>query len=316
MAGGCVALGLILVVAAFASARSGNTQSRRLESARQRGGRKDAVGPAILIRREQQGGGLDRLVGRWMPRRDVLEARLQRTGKKLTVTHYFMAIVAIAVVMTAASIYVFGFGRALSVLLGIAVGLMIPHVVVGFLGARRLNAFTALFPETIDLLVRGLRSGLPIAESIGTVAREIGDPVGTEFRLIDQSIKLGRSIEEAMWDTAQRIDTAEFKFFIIALSVQRETGGNLAETLENLSDILRKRRQMRLKVKALSSEAKASAYIIGSLPFIMFGLLFVVSNDYVMQLLRDPRGLVMVGIGLFMIGLGWGVMFKMVRFEI
>lgn len=319
MVGACVALSLVFVIAALASARSGSERSRRLEVAKMRGGRAEAVNPAVLIRRTHQSGAmgdLDRLVSRWMPRREVLEARLQRTGKKLTVTHYFAAIIAITVAQAAASMFIFGFGPIVSVLFAIASGLIIPHMIVGLLGARRLKAFTALFPETIDLLVRGLRSGLPISESIGTVAREMSDPVGAEFRLIDQSIRLGRSVEEAMWDTAQRIDTPEFKFFIIALSVQRETGGNLAETLENLSDILRKRRQMKLKVRALSSEARASAYIIGSLPFVMFFILMAVNSGYVLQLLDDARGLMLVGGGLFMIALGAAVMAKMVRFEI
>jgi tight adherence protein B len=149
-----------------------------------------------------------------------------------------------------------------------------------------------------------------------TVSKEMADPIGAEFRLIDQGIRFGRSIDEALWDTATRIDTPEFKFFVISISVQRETGGNLAETLDNLSDILRKRRQMKLKVRALSSEARASAYIIGSLPFVMFGILTVVSYDYVMDLFRDPRGLVMVAIGLTSMLLGVLVMAKMVRFEI
>ena len=120
-----------------------------------------------------------------------------------------------------------------------------------------------------------------------------------------------------MWDTAQRIDTPEFKFFIISISVQRETGGNLAETLDNLVDILRRRRQMKLKIKAMSSEARASAYIIGSLPFAMFGILLLINPGYAMELFHDPRGLIMVAVGLTsMPGHGVLVMAKMVRFEI
>ncbi|MCW5750509.1 MAG: type II secretion system F family protein, partial [Alphaproteobacteria bacterium] len=122
--------------------------------------------------------------------------------------------------------------------------------------------------------------------------------------------------EEMLWATARRIDSPDFKFFVISLSVQRETGGNLAEALQNLSDILRRRRQMRLKVRALSSEARASAYIIGSLPFVMFMLLMLVNAGYVTQLFTDPRGMILVGIGLFSMLIGVVVMFKMVRFEI
>jgi tight adherence protein B len=317
--GACVALFLILIGAALVSARSGSAYARRLEAAVQRGsGKKVTTGP-IAIRRNEGGGafaGIERAIGHWLPRKAVLQARLARTGKKLTIAHYVLAIAVVAIAQSGISFFVFGFGPVVSVLGGIAAGLMLPHIFVGYLGARRLKAFTANFPEAIDLMIRGLRSGLPISESIVTVSREIADPIGGEFRLIDQSIRLGRSIEEALWDTAQRIDTPEFKFFVISISVQRETGGNLAETLENLSDVLRKRRQMRLKVKALSSEARASAYIIGSLPFVMFGILMLVNYDYVMQLFRDPRGLVMVGIGLTSMLLGVLVMAKMVRFEI
>jgi tight adherence protein B len=316
---GCVGITLILVVAALVSARSGNTHARRLEVAKQRGsGKRVAAGPIAIKRGEPTGalGGIERSVGRWLPRKAALEARLARTGKKLTIAHYVIAIVAITVLLASVGIFVLRLSPVLSALGGLAIGLILPHMFVGFLGARRLKQFTASFPEAIDLIVRGLRSGLPISESIVTVSKEIADPIGAEFRIIDQGIRLGRSIDEALWDTAQRIDTPEFKFFVISISVQRETGGNLAETLDNLSDILRRRRQMKLKVKALSSEARASAYIIGSLPFAMFGILMIVNYNYVMELFNDQRGLVMVAAGLTSMLVGTLVMAKMVRFEI
>jgi tight adherence protein B len=315
----CVALSLIFLGIALISARSGSAYDRRLEGVKQRGsGKRVTTGPIAIKRGESTGamGELERTIGRWLPRKAALEARLARTGKRLTIGHYAIAIVAVGLIQAALAIFVFGLSPLIGGLSGLAQGLLLPHVVVGFLGRRRLKAFTSGFPEAIDLIVRGLRSGLPISESIVTVSKEIGDPIGTEFKLIDQSIRLGRSIEEAMWDTAQRIDTPEFKFFIISISVQRETGGNLAETLDNLSDILRRRRQMKLKVKAMSSEARASAYIIGSLPFAMFGILMLVNFDYVMELFHDPRGVIMVGVGLTSMLIGVLVMAKMVRFEI
>lgn len=315
----CVALSLVFIGGALMSTRSGNAHGRRLEGVKNRGSGKRVSTGAIAIKRGESAGamgGIERTVGRWLPRKAVLQARLARTGKKLTIGHYAIAIVVVAVVQAAIAMLAFGLSPVIAGLSGIAMGMMLPHMVVGFLGGRRLKAFTAGFPEAIDLIVRGLRSGLPISESIVTVSKEIADPIGTEFKLIDQSIRMGRSIEEAMWDTAQRIDTAEFKFFIISISVQRETGGNLAETLDNLSDILRRRRQMKLKVRAMSSEARASAYIIGSLPFAMFGILLLVNYGYVMELFHDPRGLVMVAVGLFSMLVGVLVMAKMVRFEI
>jgi tight adherence protein B len=192
----------------------------------------------------------------------------------------------------------------------------VPHWICSNLIHRRLTKFTKLFPEAIDLMVRGIRSGLPVSETISSIGQELADPVGTEFQRITDSVKLGQTLEEAMWDTARRLDTPEFKFFVISLSVQRETGGNLAETLENLSDVLRKRHQMQLKIKAMSSEARASAYIIGSLPFIVGGILMLLNPKYVMTLFTDPRGMMLVGVGFAMMALGGFVMAKMVRFEV
>jgi tight adherence protein B len=315
----CLALSLVFIGGALISTRSGNAHDRRLEVVKQRAsGKRVATGSIAIKRGESAGamGELERAVGKWLPRKAVLQARLGRTGKKLTIGHYVIAMVLFGGLSAAIPYFVFHLNPLLAGLGGIANGFMWPHLIVSYLGKRRLKTFTATFPEAIDLIVRGLRSGLPISESIVTVSKEIVDPIGTEFKLIDQNIRLGRSIEEAMWDTARRIDTPEFKFFIISISVQRETGGNLAETLDNLSDILRRRRQMKLKVKALSSEARASAYIIGSLPFAVFGIITLISPGYAMDLFRDSRGLVMVAIGLTSMAIGALVMGKMVKFEI
>jgi tight adherence protein B len=111
-----------------------------------------------------------------------------------------------------------------------------------------------------------LRSGLPITETLGIVAGEIGGPVGIEFRAVSDKMKIGRTMEAALQDTADRLGTPEFQFFVITLAIQRETGGNLAETLSNLADVLRKRAQMKLKIRAMSSESKASAYIVARCP--------------------------------------------------
>src|SRR6266699_19536 len=143
-------------------------------------------------------------------------------------------------------------------LVGLGLGVSIPHIVIGKLGKRRVAAFINLFPDAIDLMVRALRSGLPISEAIIMASHEIGDPIGSEFRTIESGMRLGRDLESLLWDIGKRIDAPEFRFFIIALSVQRETGGNLAETLSNLADVLRRRRQMRAKVHAMASEARAS----------------------------------------------------------
>ena len=158
----------------------------------------------------------------------------------------------------------------LSLLLGLFFGVGGPHFVIGRMIKRRINKFNSNFPDAIELMVRGLRSGLPITETLGIVAGEIPGPVGIEFRMVADKMKIGRTMEAALQETADRLGTAEFQFFVITLAIQRETGGNLAETLSNLADVLRKRAQMKLKIRAMSSESKASAYIVGSLPFIVF----------------------------------------------
>jgi tight adherence protein B len=259
---------------------------------------------------------LDRAVKALIPHPEVLRERLRRTGSKLTIGEYVL----VNFLTTMFAVYfvnkMFGLPLAVSALAGITIGLGVPHKFVGFMIARRLARFTTLFPDAIDLIVRGLKSGLPVTESIKVVGEEIGDPVGIEFRGIADAMKLGQSMEDSMWDTAKRLDTPDFKFFVISLSVQRETGGNLTETLHNLSDILRKRRQMKNKVKAMTSEAKASGIIIGSLPFIMFAIIYILNPGYVSQLFVDPRGQAMLAAGALSMITGIAVMAKMIKFEI
>jgi tight adherence protein B len=124
------------------------------------------------------------------------------------------------------------------------------------------------------------------------------------------------TLEAALWAAAMRLEAPEFKFFVVVLTVQRETGGNLAETLDNLSELVRSRKQMKLKVRAMSSEARASQYILGGLPFAIAGLLLLVSPDYILTLWRTSAGHVILAIGGVMLFMGWWVMGRMVNFEI
>ena len=140
--------------------------------------------------------------------------------------------------------------------------------------------------------------------------------MGEEFKLVTDRIKVGRTMEEALQETANRLDMAEFSFFCITLAIQRETGGNLAETLANLADVLRKRAQMKLKISAMSSESKASAYIVGSLPFIVFALIYSINPAYLGKFFVDER-LIIAGLGgLTWLGIGAWIMAQMVSFEI
>ncbi|MEQ8193689.1 MAG: type II secretion system F family protein [Rhodospirillales bacterium] len=259
---------------------------------------------------------LDRLVLRFLPRKSMLKDRLARTGRNISVGAYGAINVILLGLVFLVAFRFGGLSWFISLAIGIAAGIGLPHKFVGWQADRRTKAFNDIFPDAIDLMVRGLRSGLPVTESLASVGQEMADPVGHEFRLVADAIKFGTTMDKALWDASDRLGIQEFKFFVISLSVQKETGGNLAETLANLSDILRRRHQMRLKIKAMSSEARASAMILGSLPFIMFGIIFLLNNDYAMDLFTDPRGRSMLVGVLLIMGMGILVMRKMVRFEI
>ncbi|RIV83222.1 pilus assembly protein TadB [Aurantiacibacter xanthus] len=248
-------------------------------------------------------------------RGEALALRLARTGMSWTVTQYIYASIGLAVIL--AGLFYLQTGAALLALgLGLMLGAGIPHLVVSHFIKRRINQFTAKFPDAIELLVRGLRSGLPVSETLSVVATEVPGPVGAEFRSVVERIKIGRTMEEALQETADKLNTPEFQFFVITLAIQRETGGNLAETLSNLSDVLRKRAQMKLKINAMSSESKASAYIVGALPFIVFILIYWINPGYIGGFFTEDR-LIVTGIGgLIWMTIGGFIMAKMVSFEI
>ena len=250
-----------------------------------------------------------------IPKPALMRKRLDQTGKDINLAKYALASLGLAA-FVAALMMIKGSPFVLAIFVGLFAGVGIPHFVINFLIKRRLAKFNANFPDAIELMVRGLRSGLPITETLGIVAAEIGGPVGLEFRAVSDKMKIGRTMEAALQETADRLGTAEFQFFVITLAIQRETGGNLAETLSNLADVLRKRGQMKLKIRAMSSESKASAYIVGSLPFIVFGLVTVVNPTYMAGFFTDERLMVAGLCGLAWMSIGVFIMAKMVNFEI
>ena len=245
----------------------------------------------------------------------MLQLRLSQTGHSWTLAQYVMASAGLAVAIVAVLVFK-GVPTLYAIPLGLLVGVGLPHLVIGKLIKRRVNKFNARFPDAIELMVRGLRSGLPISETIGIVADEIPEPVGIEFRTVSDKMRIGRTMDAALQETAERLGTAEFQFFVISLAIQRETGGNLAETLSNLADVLRKRAAMKLKIRAMSSESKASAYIIGALPFIVFGLIWFINGSYMQNFFIDERLMIAGGGGLVWMRIGAFIMAKMINFEI
>ncbi|WP_375428496.1 type II secretion system F family protein [uncultured Sphingomonas sp.] len=310
-------LPLALLALAFSAPSTQRAQARRIAGVRGRHGDVKIVALDTQLRRisATRDTKMDLAFGRILPNPAVLAKRLAMTGKSWTVGRYGAATAGIAVV-TAGLAWSQGAPLLLALLLGSFLGIGLPHMVVGMTIGRRVGKFTKKFPDAIELLVRGLRSGLPISETIGVVGHEVPGPVGEEFRGISDKMKIGRSMDMALQETADRLGTPEFQFFTITIAIQRETGGNLAETLANLADVLRKRAQMKLKIKAMSSESKASAYIIGALPFVVFVMIYNINPTYMTQFFIDER-LIAIGLGgLVWMAIGAGIMAKMIRFEI
>lgn len=315
-----VAVGMTAVIglvwAAFAGPSPDKESSRRLKSVRFRHSQNQSdrmeaqMRRAVAARKPR----VHKVAGSGS-KIDALALRLHRSGRSWTVSQYIYASAGLSLAVTVL-LYLKSGVPLLSLGFGLFVGAGLPHFVLKKLVARRTNAFNVKFADAIDLLVRGLRSGLPVTETLGVVASEVPGPVGEEFKLITERIKIGKTMEDALQDTADRLEIPEFNFFCITLAIQRETGGNLAETLANLGDVLRKRSQMKLKIRAMSSESKASAYIVGSLPFIVFGMIYWVNSAYVGKFFIDERLMVAgIGGGIWM-GIGAFIMAKMVSFEI
>ncbi|MGZ8312971.1 MAG: type II secretion system F family protein [Allosphingosinicella sp.] len=308
---------LLLLGVAFSSPSVGRLQARRLEGVRVRHSKSTEVAAQAQLRRifAQRHNRADSLAQRLLPNPALLRRRLEQTGKNWTLAQYGMVSAGVAVVVMLLLVFK-GAPWLLAVPFGTMVGVGVPHFIIGKLIQRRVNKFTSRFPDAIDLMVRGLRSGLPISETIGVVANEIQEPIKGEFRAVSDKMKIGRTMEAALQETSDRLNTAEFQFFVISLAIQRETGGNLAETLSNLSDVLRKRAAMKLKIRAMSSESKASAYIVGALPFIVFGLIWFINGKYMQNFFVDPRLMIAGGVGLVWMAIGAFIMAKMVNFEI
>jgi tight adherence protein B len=309
------ALGLAFM--AMRGPSAGKAVKRRMELIKERHGDVIAGNAQAQIRKlfAERANRWEGYASTLIPKPALLRKRLEMTGKNISLAKYVAICLGALVFITTALVFR-GAPFILSLLLGMLVGIGGPHYVMGKMIKRRVSKFTTNFPDAIELMVRGLRSGLPITETLGIVASEIQGPVGVEFRIVADKMKIGRTMEAALQDTADRLGTAEFQFFVITLAIQRETGGNLAETLSNLADVLRKRAQMKLKIRAMSSESKASAYIVGSLPFVVFTLVWMINPNYMHGFFSDQRLMVAGMGGLVWMGIGAAIMAKMVNFEI
>ncbi len=243
-----------------------------------------------------------------------LAARLQQAGLSLQVRTFWMisAILGLVIFMIP---LILGQKPFVGILLGFAAGLGLPRWIVSFLAKRRAKKFVAAFADASDIIVRGIKSGLPVHECLNIIGRESPEPLSSEFRRLVEGVSHGLTMDQALEKMYERMPIQELRFFTIVLSIQQKTGGNLAEALGNLSIVLRARRLMREKIKALSSEALASALIIGSLPPVVMTLISLTTPSYLTILFTDPKGRMLLIGALLWMGTGIFMMRRMINFK-
>lgn len=276
----------------------------------------DAHNDASSLRRKQIQGRLRELEKqRQNSARFSLQELLIQAGIKVSQRKFY--------VLSAATGLVLGL---VYLVLGYPVYGVVPVVIVGALGLprwwvkrlakKRQKLFTKNFANAVDVIVRGVQSGLPVNECLNIIAREAPEPVSSEFQQITEGVKIGQTLDEVLERGTRRIPTTEYRFFAIVLAIQQQTGGNLAETLSGLSNVLRDRKKMQDKIKSMTSEARTTALIIGSLPFIMTAIMTLTSYEYISILWQETIGHWLIAGGIVLIVSGTLIMNRMIKFEV
>jgi len=243
-----------------------------------------------------------------------LNLRISQAGLDWTVQKFWIISGALGFGLCALAFFAGG-GPLGALGLGFAAGLGLPRWILGFLKKRREKKFLAALPDAVDVIVRGIKAGLPLFESIKVVAADAPDPLRSEFLAIIETQAIGMPLGEACARLYERMPLPEANFFGIVIAIQQKSGGNLSEALGNLSKVLRDRKKMSEKIQAMSMEAKASAGIIGSLPPIVMLLVYLSTPDYISLLWTHPTGqLMLVGCVIWM-SMGIMVMKKMINFD-
>lgn len=247
-------------------------------------------------------------------RQKSLKSRIFQAGMKTTKAAFIRNSVILGVVIFLIA-YLLRMPLIVCVILGGTIGYVAPIWYLGFKRKRYQNAYLNELPNAVEAIVRGIKSGLPLNDSIRVVARDIKEPVRSEFQRVIEQQAVGKTTTEAIQVLYDRVPRSEVNFFVVVISVQSQAGGNLSEALGNLARVLRDRKKMKNKIKAMSSEAKASAAIIGSLPFIVAGLVSVASPGYLAPLFTTTLGYIWLGVGAVLLSMGIFVMNRMIQFE-
>jgi tight adherence protein B len=247
-------------------------------------------------------------------KRIPLRTRIERAGLDIEVRVFYMAS-AVAGLLAMLMLFVTGMSPLVSVLGGFAAAFGLPRWFLSFLVKRRQKAFTEEFANSIDVIVRGVKSGLPVNDCLKLIASEAPEPVRTEFQGLVEAQRVGVTLEQGLEKIYERMPLPEVNFFMIVLSIQQKTGGNLSEALGNLAKVLRERKKMRAKIQAMSQEAKASAGIIGSLPPAVMLLIYFSSPDYMTVLFTTTAGNMIIAGSLMWMTMGVFIMKKMIDFK-
>ncbi len=244
----------------------------------------------------------------------TIEARIMQANWKMK-PQTFMLISAVLAAVAGIVPFIFGVKPLLCAALAFVMGFGFPRFILNGAIARRQKKFTAHFADAMDIIVRGVRTGLPLGDCLKIIAHESPDPLGAEFRRVVEGESLGIPIEVCLEQMYERMPISEVNFFATVLNIQKTTGGNLGEALANLSSVLRGRKILREKIKALSAEAKVSAIIIGSLPIIVMLLVTIASPSYMHDLYNTTTGQRNLMIGAAMMVAGTLMMRKMINFK-
>jgi len=271
--------------------------------------------PAQKSRREQVEGTLKQMEARKKTaRRLPLSVRIEQAGLKWSTRRFMIVAAALGLVAFVLPL-LFGAGILIALAFGFAAAAGLPFWALSLLKKRREARFLEHFPDAVDVIVRGIKAGLPVLDSLKLIASDAEEPIRSEFRAIVETQAIGIPIGEACLKLYDRMQVPEANFFGIVISIQQRAGGNLSEALGNLSRVLRDRKKMKAKIKAMSMEAKASATIIGSLPIAVMLLVYITSPQYIALLWTEPLGRMMLAACAIWMTVGIFVMRKMINFD-
>ncbi|MQX46769.1 type II secretion system F family protein [Sinorhizobium medicae] len=244
-----------------------------------------------------------------------MKKRLLQANLSISVAQFYLFI-ALFGLFTFVVVFLAGAGALIAAGVGLTAAAGLPRWIVGSRIKRRCRKFLDEFPNALDVMVRSIKSGLPLNDALRLIASDGQEPVRTEFRRVVESQQVGLNVPEACARMIHSIPLPEVNFFAIVIAIQAQAGGNLSEALGNLSKVLRERRKMKAKINALSMEAKASACIIGALPFIVATLVYLTSPAYMAILFTDPRGHLIMGASAVWMSIGIWMMRNMINFDI